>query len=109
MGDVDKKIIEDLKRRLPPEVLGHIRQMIMFGSRARGDAAEDSDLDLLAVVDEKTPELEQALDDAAYSVMWDFDFRPTISLKVIPERRFQRGIAAGFSFYRNVVREGIRV
>ena len=109
MGETDRLIIEELRRRLPVEVQRHVRQMIMFGSRARGDAAEDSDLDLIALVDEKTPELERALDDIAYNVMWDHDFRPIISLKVFAEERFQHAIANGYSFYKNVMREGITV
>lgn len=109
MGELDKTLIEELKRRLPPDVLLHIRRMILYGSRARGDAAEDSDLDLVALVDENSQELEQKLDDIAYSVMWDNDFKPIISLKVFAEERFCNAAAKGISFYRNVEREGVTV
>lgn len=109
MGELDKTLIEELKQRLPADVLLHIRRMIMYGSRARGEAAEDSDLDLVALVDEKTPELEQALDEIAYKVMWDHDFKPIISLKVFSEERFRSAAAKGLSFYRNVEREGVTV
>lgn len=109
MGELDKALIEELKRRLPADVLSHIRRMVMYGSRARGDATEDSDLDLVALVDEKTPELEKALDDIAYEVMWDHDFKPIISLKVFAENRFRKAAAKGFSYYRNVEREGVTV
>ncbi|MEI8172269.1 MAG: nucleotidyltransferase domain-containing protein [Deltaproteobacteria bacterium] len=54
-------------------------KFIRYGSRARGTDAEDSDLDLVALVDEKTPEIESALDDLAYGVMWDYDFKPVTS------------------------------
>lgn len=107
MGELDKQIVAELKGRLPAEVLLHLRQIILYGSRARGDAAEDADLDLVALVDEKTPELEEALDDIAYKVMWEHDFNPIISLKVFSEERFRDSIAKGFSFYRNVEREGV--
>lgn len=109
MGELDKQLIEEFKRRLPSDVLGHIRRMIMYGSRARGDAAEDSDLDLVALVDENTPELELTLNEIAYNVMWDHDFKPIISLKVFAEERFRSAAAKGFSYYRNVEREGVAV
>lgn len=47
--------------RLPNELLAPVvayfqpRQVILFGSNARGDAGEDSDFDLLVVVDDDTP------------------------------------------------------
>ncbi len=46
---------------VPPELLDpvvayfHPRRVILFGSRARGDAGPDSDIDLLVVVDDDTP------------------------------------------------------
>lgn len=109
MGELDRALIEELKHRLPADVLRHIRQMILYGSRARGDSSEDSDLDLVALVDEHTPELELTLDEIAYEVMWDHDFKPIISLKVFDEVRFRSAAAKGFSFYRNVEREGVTV
>ena len=109
MGELDKALIEEFKQRLPADLQQHIRRIIMYGSRARGDAAEDSDLDLVALVDEKTEDLEQALDEIAYNLMWDHDFKPIISLKVFAEERFRSAAAKGLSFYRNVEREGVTV
>ncbi len=34
----------------------HPRRVILFGSRARGDAREDSDFDLVVVVDDEAPD-----------------------------------------------------
>jgi len=109
MGELDRALVAELKNRLPADILSHIRQMIMYGSRARGENAEDSDLDLVALVDVKTPELELALDEIAYNVMWDHDFKPIISLKVFAEEKFNNAVAQGFSYYRNVAREGLAV
>ena len=109
MSETDKQLVEELKRRLPPNVQQHIRRMIMYGSRARGDSTADSDLDLVALVDENTPELERTFDEIAYNVMWDHDFKPIISLKVFAEDRFRSAVAKGFSFYRIVEREGVTV
>jgi predicted nucleotidyltransferase len=40
---------------------GRVRQIILFGSRARGEARSDSDYDVLVVVDQRTPEVRDAL------------------------------------------------
>jgi len=109
MGEQDRALIEEFKRRLPTDIVPHIRLMIMYGSRARGDAGQDSDLDLVALVDENNAALEQRLDDIAYDLMWDHDFKPIISLKVFSEERFRSAAAKGYSYYRTIEREGITV
>jgi predicted nucleotidyltransferase len=109
MGEQDRALIEEFKRRLPTDIVPHIRHMIMYGSRARGDAAEDSDLDLVALVDVNSSILEQRLDEIAYNLMWDNDFKPIISLKIFTEERFRSAAAKGYSYYRTIEREGITV
>jgi uncharacterized protein len=107
MTKEDKGLVSELRQRLLGDDQRHVTRVIVFGSRARGEASEDSDLDLIVLVDEKTPELEKALEDAAYSVMWEHDFKPIISLKVFAESRFRKAVEGGFSFYRHVEQEGI--
>jgi len=109
MGEKDRQIVMELKRRLPAEVRSHLARLILYGSRARGEAHEDSDLDLIALVDEKTAEIEAQMEETAYRVMWDHDFKPIISLKVFAEERFRSASKKGYSFYRNVEREGIEL
>lgn len=46
---------------VPPELLDRIvdyfnpRRVVLFGSRARGDAGPDSDIDLLVILDDDAP------------------------------------------------------
>ena len=107
MDEKDKALILEFKKRFPQELKKHLNRLIVFGSRARGDAEEDSDLDVIALVDEKTPELEKKLEDIVYQVMWDHDFKPIISLKVFAELQFSNSVKMGFSFYNYVAKEGI--
>ena len=86
-----------------------MRQLIIFGSRARGEALPDSDLDVVALVDEKTDSIQRKMGDIIYDVMLEHDFNPIISLKIFSESKFQDSFNRGFSFYRNVIREGVRV
>ena len=109
MNERDRLLIKRFREKLTGETVLHIKSVLVFGSRARGDAQQDSDLDLAVLVDEKTSELEKILQDAAYQAMWDFDFNPVISLKVFQKTRFDLALRKGFSFYRHVTAEGIFV
>jgi predicted nucleotidyltransferase len=59
MDERDRNLILEFKKRLPADVMSHIRKVIAFGSRVRGQGENDSDLDLLILVDDKTPDLER--------------------------------------------------
>lgn len=109
MDDRDRDLILEIKRRLSSDLACHVKRLIIFGSRAKGKAAEDSDLDVVALVDERTSKIEKHLEDIAYQVMWDHDFKPIISLKVFTESHFYSAVNKGFSFYRHVQKEGIVV
>ena len=107
MDQKDQTIISELKNRIPDNVKDHICKVIAFGSRVRDNGKDDSDLDLLILLDRKTPELLHIIEDIAYQVMWDYDFRPIISIKLFTEANFNKCLAEGFSFYKNIEREGI--
>jgi UTP:GlnB (protein PII) uridylyltransferase len=48
-------------------------QTIVFGSRARGDAQPDSDLDILVLVEYLTPAIRKSISDCAWEVGFDVD------------------------------------
>lgn len=109
MNEKDKALIIEFKNRLSYDLKAHLKQIIIYGSRAKGNAPDDSDLDVIALVEKKTSAIESALNDLMYQVMWDHDFRPIISLKVFGESEFNDALNKGFSFYRNVEKEGVLV
>ena len=109
MDNKDKELILEFKKRLSSDIEKHLQRLIVFGSRVKGEAAEDADLDVIALVDAKTPEIEKKLEDIVYQVMWDHDFKPIISLKVFAESQFNSALTKGFSFYRHIEQEGISV
>jgi len=46
-----------------------LKEVILFGSQARGDAWEGSDYDVVVVVDKRTPEIREAVLDAEVEMM----------------------------------------
>lgn len=105
----DNKIINKIKSMIPSDLKGKIIKLIVFGSRVRGEETDDSDLDILAIVNEKSIDIEQRLDDIVYQVMWDNDFKPIISLKVFSDNRFTKALQEGYSFYKHINNEGIPI
>jgi predicted nucleotidyltransferase len=51
LSDTERRLIADLRRRIGVELADIGFRMTVFGSRARGDAELDSDMDVLVVVD----------------------------------------------------------
>ena len=49
MNALEKKILADFRRKIDAQFPGC--QLILFGSRARGDADPDSDMDVLVILD----------------------------------------------------------
>jgi len=58
MNTIEEKVLDTFKTLLSKRI--SLYKMILFGSRARGDATQYSDMDIVIIID-KTPE-EQDLD-----------------------------------------------
>lgn len=48
----------------------HLKQVILFGSRARGDFEAESDYDCLAIVDEVSPVIDTIIDEIASELLY---------------------------------------
>lgn len=66
----DREIVNKLKNLLQKRVKLH--QVILFGSRARGDSDPDSDMDVLVVLDApRTPKIDDVVSDCAWEAGFD--------------------------------------
>ena len=83
-----------------------IRQIYLYGSYARGDFNEDSDIDFAAIVNGERGELQKkrnkVLDE---TVRMDLEYDIITSPKVIPASDFER-YSEELPYYRNIKREG---
>lgn len=66
LAKTDAQAARLLKRRLME--ITPVRRLLVYGSRARGQAAPDSDLDIFVELPALTPELRRQVSEAAWAV-----------------------------------------
>lgn len=105
MREKERKIVETFKRLVSRRVAVH--EVRAFGSRVRGDASEDSDLDVLIVVDRLDHEIETYISECAWEAGFpeDIVLMPvTITLDTLENSPLRESV-----FIRTVYREGVGV
>ncbi len=100
---VPAEVLDELVRRLVEAV--HPSRIILFGSAARGEMHEDSDLDLLVVVPDGLPQ--RRTWDAAYRSLRRLGYPK--DLLVIGETELARHAEQPDLVYAQALREGLEI
>ena len=105
MNENGLKIVEKFKALVSMRVKVH--EVRVFGSRARGDATEESDLDVLVVVDYLDHSIEKYISGCA----WESGFSENIIIMpiAISMDTLKNSPIRKSSFIKNVYRAGITV
>lgn len=88
---------------------GDIVQILLYGSYARGDFEQDSDIDVVAIVKGERKMLQDKLKQVwDISADLELEYGVIISPTVIPYEEFlcYRDI---LPYYRNIMREGVQI
>lgn len=85
----------------------HLRQIILYGSYARGDFKGDSDVDIMILVDISDLELKRYSQNLSY-MTYDFNLDNDIDIKPIAksEAHFRKWVV-NYPFYANIQKEGV--
>ncbi|NCC34412.1 MAG: nucleotidyltransferase domain-containing protein [Chloroflexia bacterium] len=98
-------VLQSLTDQIKESLGSRLRGLWLFGSRARGDARESSDYDILILVDEKTPELRERILDIQVDLLDQHDVLVATLLQTENEWRQSQG----FPLARNITREAVRL
>ena len=83
----------------------NIVRIYLFGSQARGEAQEDSDIDILIITSRSDWQLKHRISHIAADVGLEYDV--LIDSHIVQKNRWEELGKAGYRFYQNVMDEGI--
>lgn len=80
------------------------KKIILFGSAARGQTGQDSDVDLLIVKESSSPKHKRS--DEIYDVLWKVKGRPPVDVLVFTPDEVKQRMALGDFFVTDIVKKG---
>lgn len=102
--DLGLQLAKELLRRLE-NILGEQVPVTLFGSQARGEATDESDVDVLVVL----PDLDRDTLDTVLAVAWEIGYEAGKVISVVPAIQDDLPRLAASPFFQAVQREGVSV
>lgn len=107
LSSLEKKALSEFEEKLKKNFGNNKFEIILFGSKARGDSSEESDVDLLVLLKDvrNTKEARRKIKDVAgdISLKWGV----LITNVVVTLREFKE--KEDYSFFQRVRKEGVKV
>ncbi|NPV79401.1 MAG: nucleotidyltransferase domain-containing protein [Firmicutes bacterium] len=99
----DLAVAQEVKRRLARHV--RLYDFRLFGSRARGTANSESDMDIYLETDDLTEEQQQIIRD----IVWEIGFERNIVIvpSIFTKAEVENSPLKASPFYKTVKREGV--
>lgn len=104
-----EKILKTVANEVKAVLTDKLDCVILFGSYARGDYDDESDIDIMILADVDNADVNKytrQIYDRIYELEIDLD--SVLSLCIVPQDRFYK-FKEILPFYRNVDREGVKV
>ncbi|HQU37535.1 MAG TPA: nucleotidyltransferase domain-containing protein [Anaerolineales bacterium] len=104
MPDKIKKILRELKKGLTELYGPRLKAVYLFGSYARGDYNQNSDLDVMIVLDTYTSYWNELVYSAELASDLSLEYNVTISRMIMTEEQWKQG---DLPVLRNIRAEGV--
>jgi predicted nucleotidyltransferase len=105
LTDTEQQALATLIQRLYASYGSEIQSVVLFGSKARGDAGPDSDIDVLVVLSDDDPYLCSRVRRLAARVSLEYDL--LFSVRAMGRSHWERLARYRFPIYQAIQSDGI--
>jgi predicted nucleotidyltransferase len=85
----------------------NILDFCIFGSKARGDASPESDIDIMIEIEDNRPEIASEIRNLAFEINLDYDC--FITTTIFSRKELEEGPLSESPLYKTIEMEGVRV
>jgi len=84
-----------------------ILDFCIFGSKARGDASPESDIDIMIEIEDYRPDIESEIRNLAFEINLEYDC--LITTTIFSRKELEEGPLSESPLYKTIEMEGMRV
>ena len=99
--------IEALAETLLAEFGAHVSAIWLFGSKSRGESFPDSDIDLLVIIQQLTPQLRWRIREIAADCSLEYDV--LLNTHILAEQEWEKHINQRSTLWREIQQDGIPI
>ena len=81
LNQVEEEAITKLKTLLIQKLGNSLKSVLLYGSKARGDYSNDSDIDILIVADTVTPNIKDIIRDTVLDVQLEYSLPISVHIR----------------------------
>ena len=108
IGNLSKKeesVIKKFKHELLKRYPDRIKTVLVFGSKARGDYNDESDIDVMVITDELDWKFADKVRRIGYALDEEIDYK--LSIQVMSEAKIAYLRENNFQFAQNIFRDSV--
>ena len=104
----EEEAVIKLKTLLVKKLSNNLKHLYLFGSKARGDYRNDSDIDILVVADSVDTQTKDLIRDAVLDIQLEFDIPIAIHIRSANYYNEQSNNRLNM-FMQNIIQDGIAI